>query len=217
MLFLLFMTHWIQIYEKLTQPILLEIFWRSFWKKNILSENRFSPIYDVMKVWILLILPKNSFFCSFWPIQTKYMKNWPSLSCCKFSEDYFEKNFFAKKSIFTNLWRHEGVNFADFTKKCVFLLFLTHLTQIYEKFTQPILLQIFWILFWKIIFAKKSIFTNLWRHECVNFVNFNKKIFILLFLTHLNQIYEKLTQPILLQTFWRLFWKNIFCQKIDFH
>ena len=82
------------------------------------------------------------------------MKNWLSPSCWKFSEDYFEKKYFAKKSIFTNLWRHKGVNFADFTKNLVFLLFLTHLTQIYEKLIQSILLQIFWRLFWKQIFAK---------------------------------------------------------------
>ena len=110
MLFLLFMTHWIQIYEKLTQPILLEIFWRSFWKKNILSENRFSPIYDVIKVWILLILPKNVFFCSFWPIKSKYMKNWSSLSCWKFSEDYFEKKNCEKNNDFHQFmtsWRCE--------------------------------------------------------------------------------------------------------------
>ena len=110
------------------------------------------------------------------------MKNWFSLCCCKFSKDYFVKKCFAKKSIFTNLWRHEGVNFADFTKKFVFLLFLTHSNQIYEKLTQPILLQIFWRLFWKKKLRKKKRFASIYdTMKVCNLLILPKNAFFALF------------------------------------
>ena len=55
--------------------LLTDFIWHHFFvpilehsmKKGFLIKNRFSPIYDVMKVWILLIIPKNAIFALFYP------------------------------------------------------------------------------------------------------------------------------------------------------
>ena len=57
---------------------------------------------------------KKCSFCSFWPVLSKYMKNWPILSCRKFSGEYIENNFFLLNCIFTPLWRQKGVKIAHF-------------------------------------------------------------------------------------------------------
>ena len=124
--FLLFLTHLTQIYEILTQSILLKIFLRSF-KKLFLPKNRFSPIYDVMKVWILLILQKNALFCSFYPINPNIWKINPAYLVANFLKIILKKSVLLKIQFSPNYDVMKVWNLLIIQKKMRFLLFLTHL------------------------------------------------------------------------------------------
>ena len=118
----------------------------------------------------------------------------------------FWKRLFAKKLIFTNLWRHEGVNFADFT----------HLTQIYEKLIQSILLQIFWRLFWKKKLRKKNDFHQFmtsWRCEFCWF--YQKMRFFALFYPFNPNIW-KIYPTYLVANFLNIILKFYFAKKLIF-
>ena len=54
------------------------------------------------------------FFALFDPFNPNIWKIYPTYLVANFL-NIILKFFFAKKSIFTNLWHHEGVNFAEFT------------------------------------------------------------------------------------------------------
>ena len=57
---------------------LVENFRKIILKKSVLLNNQFSPNYDVMKVWNLLIIPKNAFFALFDTFNLNIRKIYPA-------------------------------------------------------------------------------------------------------------------------------------------
>ena len=146
------------------------------------------------------------------------MKIWSSLSCWKFSEDYFEKKIFCQKIDFHQFMTSWRCEFCWFYQKIRFFALFDPFKPNIWKIDPAYLVANFLKIILKKIFLPKNRFSSIYDVMKVwNLLNLPKKAFFLLFLTRLTQIYEKLTQPILLQIFWRLFRKKYFWQKFNFH
>ena len=96
-------------------------------KKLFLPKSRFSPIYNVMKVWILLILTKNLYFALFDPFKLNIWKFDLAYLVANFLKIILKKNVLLNNQFAPNYDVMKVWNLVTIPKKMRVLLLLTHL------------------------------------------------------------------------------------------